>query len=256
MPQAARVTDLHVCPHSPATGLPILPPCVVDVLIGGLPAARLGDLCICLGPGMDPIKMGSSTVMIAKAPAARRGDPTGHGGRITTGLQTVLIGGEPIGDACDQPGSFAEKFECITGMELSDSITLYEAETGETLTPETVERMFKDPAFANERLMESKSLHTIYRSILNSNIPATEADAVAQGYEKLSTIKSLYHNPWYDPWQNSKYVSGDGHREAVFDGQGNLVDSIDYKGTFNFFGPDQATSHWKADVEPYREWGN
>ena len=31
----------------------------------------------------------------AQAPAARQGDPTNHGGSVTTGAPTVMIGGQP-----------------------------------------------------------------------------------------------------------------------------------------------------------------
>jgi uncharacterized Zn-binding protein involved in type VI secretion len=36
--------------------------------------------------------MGSTTVLIGSMPAARMGDPTGHGGVIVLGCPTVLIG--------------------------------------------------------------------------------------------------------------------------------------------------------------------
>ena len=68
MPPAARVGDMHVCPMVtpavppvPHVGGPILPPGYPKVLIGGLPAARMGDM-------------------------------TAHGGSIIIGLPTVLIG--------------------------------------------------------------------------------------------------------------------------------------------------------------------
>lgn len=69
--------------------LPIVPPGAPTVLIGGLPAARMGDSC-----GADAIVMGSTTVLIEGAPAARITDPTAGGGLIMPpGAPTVLIGG-------------------------------------------------------------------------------------------------------------------------------------------------------------------
>ena len=62
------------------------------VLIGGMPAARVGDMCSCVGPP-DTIAAGSATVMIGGMPAARLGDPTAHGGSIVAGAPTVIIGG-------------------------------------------------------------------------------------------------------------------------------------------------------------------
>jgi uncharacterized Zn-binding protein involved in type VI secretion len=96
MPQpAARVSDMHTCPMVtgvvPHVGGPILPPGAPLVLIGGLPAARMGDLATCVGPP-DTIAMGSTKVMIGGQPAARMGDPTVHGGVIILGYPQVLIG--------------------------------------------------------------------------------------------------------------------------------------------------------------------
>jgi uncharacterized Zn-binding protein involved in type VI secretion len=96
MPFAARISDMHVCPLVtgvvPHVGGPILPPGTVNVLIGGLPAACVGDMCVCAGPP-DVIAMGSSSVMIGGRPAARMGDITAHGGSIIIGCPTVIIGG-------------------------------------------------------------------------------------------------------------------------------------------------------------------
>ena len=96
MPPAARVSDMHVCPMVtgvvPHVGGPILPPGCPTVLIGFLPAARVGDMAVCAGPP-DVIAMGSVTVLIGGQPAARLGDPTAHGGVITApGAPTVMIG--------------------------------------------------------------------------------------------------------------------------------------------------------------------
>lgn len=96
MPPAARVTDMHTCPMVsgtvPHVGGPILPPGCLTVLIGSLPAARMGDMAVCVGPP-DTIIKGSATVLIGGQPAARIGDNTVHGGVITLGLPTVIIGG-------------------------------------------------------------------------------------------------------------------------------------------------------------------
>jgi len=96
MGAAARVGDMHVCPMVtgvvPHVGGPIMPPGAVTVLIGGQPAACVGDMCTCTGPP-DSIIMGSATVMIGGKPAARMGDSTSHGGSIILGCFTVMIGG-------------------------------------------------------------------------------------------------------------------------------------------------------------------
>jgi uncharacterized Zn-binding protein involved in type VI secretion len=128
MPPAARVTDLakqdaphcHAPIHPPAPvptpvphpGLPltITGPGAPTVLIGGMPAALLGDLtapcmlpgCVPGGPGM--IALGSATVLIGGKPAARINDMTSHtscvapipspvGKILPPGCPTVMIGG-------------------------------------------------------------------------------------------------------------------------------------------------------------------
>ena len=96
MPPAARITDMHTCPMVtgvvPHVGGPILPPGCPTVLIGGMPAARMGDMATCVGPP-DTIAKGSATVLIGNMPAARMGDNTAHGGVIVLGCPTVMIGG-------------------------------------------------------------------------------------------------------------------------------------------------------------------
>lgn len=86
---AARITDLITSPATLGVPTPIIPPGAPTVLIGGLPAARLGDSC-----GADVIILGSATVLIGGMPAARIADPTASGGVVLPpGCLTVLIGG-------------------------------------------------------------------------------------------------------------------------------------------------------------------
>ncbi|HHO76977.1 MAG TPA: type VI secretion protein [Deltaproteobacteria bacterium] len=96
MPPAARLTDMHTCPMVtgvvPHVGGPIVGPGCPTVIIGGLPAAVMGDQAVCAGPP-DSIIKGSATVLIGGKPAARMGDQTAHGGTIVLGCPTVMIGG-------------------------------------------------------------------------------------------------------------------------------------------------------------------
>jgi uncharacterized Zn-binding protein involved in type VI secretion len=99
MPPAARLTDFHECPMVtpglppiPHVGGPVVGPGQPNVLIMQLPAATMGDMLVCVGPP-DTIVKGSSTVLIGGKPAARMGDTTAHGGTILLGAMTVLIGG-------------------------------------------------------------------------------------------------------------------------------------------------------------------
>ena len=58
MPSAARITDMHTCPMVtgpvPHVGGPVMPPGCSTVMINSMPAARVGDMCMCTGP-MDTI---------------------------------------------------------------------------------------------------------------------------------------------------------------------------------------------------------
>jgi len=89
---------MHTCPMMipgtppiPHVGGPISAG-VPTVMIGGMPAATVGKMCVCAGPP-DTIAKGSATVMIGGMPAARLGDSTAHGGVIGAGCPTVIIGG-------------------------------------------------------------------------------------------------------------------------------------------------------------------
>lgn len=92
---AARLTDMHVCPMVtgvvPHVGGPISGPGCPTVLIQNLPAARIGDMAVCVGPP-DVIAKGSTSVMTGNMPQARLTDQTAHGGVIILGCFTVLVG--------------------------------------------------------------------------------------------------------------------------------------------------------------------
>ena len=68
---AARIGDMHVCPML-TPGVPPIPhvggPITLGspmVLIGGMPAARMGDMLVCVGPP-DTIALGCPTVLIGE----------------------------------------------------------------------------------------------------------------------------------------------------------------------------------------------
>ena len=100
-PPQARVADMHVGVCTLGSPLPIIPPCAVMVLVGKMPAARIGDICMGMAPpppGVPvptphPIAKGSMTVLIQKMPASRIGDLCSMGGAIIKGEFTVLTGG-------------------------------------------------------------------------------------------------------------------------------------------------------------------
>lgn len=110
---AARMGDMHTCPMAPPphVGGPVLIPCSPNVFTGGMPQARVTDLCVCTGVGgpVDMIIMGSPCVFVNGLPAARMTDPTAHGGVIVIGCPTVFIGacggGSPEQPASAMPGN-------------------------------------------------------------------------------------------------------------------------------------------------------
>ena len=93
MPPAARVGD--VSNH----GGVITGPGEATVLIGGMPAAVVGDNHVCPlppsghQPTSSPFPAGSATVLIAGRPALRTTDACVCGAMAAVGESTVLIGG-------------------------------------------------------------------------------------------------------------------------------------------------------------------
>lgn len=271
MPQA-RVSDISMCaaggPASIVTG-------AWTVLVGGQPAARISDTTSHGGKivtGFPTVLIGTKGAGPAPTHSGGAGAP-GAGGHPASATQGPGSGGQnpalagkdaavsapDIASSLKDP-AFAGKFEEITGLSMQQAMDLYKSNAGEDISPQTIETLFSDSAQAKQLLMNDKKMHTQFRDILNSNIPATEQAAIDAGYKKLPWYKSMFHSPDYglNPLKdrNAKYVSADGHMEAVYNPQGGLVSDNEYKGTFNFFGPDQAGAHWEADVEPYQKWGN
>jgi uncharacterized Zn-binding protein involved in type VI secretion len=93
MPPAARIGD--------PTGHPgtVTGPGVPTVLLGGGPAAVVGDMHNCAFPPPagphppTPFPLGSTTVLVGGRPALRLGDMAGCGAPIVSGAPTVVIGG-------------------------------------------------------------------------------------------------------------------------------------------------------------------
>ena len=110
MPPAARVMDLHMCSMVAPPGAPILPAGEPTVLIGFMPAARMGDLATCPN-SPDAIVMGEPTVLVGNKPAARVGDPTSCGGVIAIGCPTVFIGSATQNNALKTDKPFCEECE-------------------------------------------------------------------------------------------------------------------------------------------------
>lgn len=114
MPPAARITDMHVCPKVEPGPVPHVGGPTVSgegtVLIGFMPAARVGDSLVCCGPP-DAISQGEPSVKIGYKPAARFGDPTSHGGKLVAGCPTVIIGSSPQAETLKTDKPFCEECE-------------------------------------------------------------------------------------------------------------------------------------------------
>jgi uncharacterized Zn-binding protein involved in type VI secretion len=111
----------------PHVGGPIIPPCAPTVIIGGLPAARVTDPAVCVGPP-DNISLGAKGVLIGGLPAARITDFTIHGGVITLGFPTVIIGDPAVPFPFSVVGTTAE----ITTIQTALAI-LYSTPSGKAL---------------------------------------------------------------------------------------------------------------------------
>ncbi|APR79314.1 Hypothetical protein A7982_04661 [Minicystis rosea] len=120
MPQAARISDLHIC-QAHSAPVPIVTG-ARTVKIGFMPAARVTDTCAC--PPRAEIVEGSSNVFIEGEEAARLGDETNPKGVVVTGFPTVFIGSTPEVDALFDAAK--------TGVPFLDCQTCRMARTTET----------------------------------------------------------------------------------------------------------------------------
>jgi uncharacterized Zn-binding protein involved in type VI secretion len=105
---------MHTCPQVEPGPVPHVGGPTVSgeptVLIGFMPAARVGDTLVCVGPP-DSIERGDSTVIIGDKDAARLGDPTNHGGVLVMGCPTVIIGESPQAETLRTDQPFCEECE-------------------------------------------------------------------------------------------------------------------------------------------------
>lgn len=131
---AARVGDMHMCPML-TPGVPPIPhvggPVTMGfpmVLIGGQPAARMGDMLLCAGPP-DSIAMGCPTVLI--------GDGGGGGGASGGGAAGNKANvGSAAGSAMTHGGSVASSSTigstasaCVLGAKTSAQMAGPEPQT-------------------------------------------------------------------------------------------------------------------------------
>jgi RHS repeat-associated protein len=84
--------------------------------------------------------------------------------------------------------------------------------------------------------------------------PSTRAEAERLRWNIQDDSRSIYHRHGIDGALNTKYLSADGHHEAVYDRFGNLVTSAANMGTYNY--GTNPVSHLFLDVVPYWINGN
>ncbi len=108
-------------------------------------------------------------------------------------------------------------------------------------------------------LYTAQSHHFDKRKEKNTGIPPTEGAAEDANWKKVKGEDAKLHQFTAENNDNVKYLSPDGHREAVYDKGGNLVvDSRDI-GTYNFYpkiNEEDLLGHTIADVIPYFIFGN
>jgi len=105
---ASRVGDPHICPQAdlkPHVGGAVQAPGSPDVKAGGEPSARHADMTPCASGPPNSISIGAPGVIINNLLAARLNDATAHGGALSLGAATVLIGQGPPGTTMVRRGN-------------------------------------------------------------------------------------------------------------------------------------------------------
>jgi len=185
---AATLGSMHVCPmvtgYVPHVGGPVSGPGVPTVLIGGKPAAVMGDMCTCVGPP-DTIVQGEATVLIGGKPAATMGSMTAHGGSITVGEPTVLIGTgagaktaiKPIKDIPFPKINTLQKFKASVigkAADLNEAIANQEQIKKESEeykpTPKIIKAEFFDEE-TDKKIAKGKLLEVIKMRVYTRDVP-------------------------------------------------------------------------------------
>lgn len=93
----------------------------------------------------------------------------------------------------------------------------------------------------------------VERNRLNRTTSYAEA---VESWRQLTDFQSRLHRFGPGNENHEKFVSMDGHHEAVFSRYGDLVTDSLNGGTYNYYGPEDGIRHGVADVAPYWLWGN
>ncbi len=242
---AARLGDMHVCPawtgNVPHVGGPISGPGCPTVLVGGAPAAVMGDMCVCNGPP-DTVVLGSTGVFFGGKPAARLGDSCAHGGKIVVGCPTVLIGDNSSG----MPLSIMLEMVKVVPVLAQKAAMKQAAETGAPFC-EKCEAMKKaDAADENESADSEKvaaKANEVYTKA-KAEEPKTTADIVGAGEKnggkpvgldyKLKSEESLARKIETDgidkPIKDSLRYTVLFDKDQIADGSANTIKDLESKG--------------------------
>jgi hypothetical protein len=138
-------------------------------------------MCVCVGPP-DVIAKGSATVMIGNMPAARMGDLTAHGGTIVLGFPTVMIGDSGSGGAGGGGGSAGGINSLCPAIGSLDSMPLRDRLAAEESIVNSIQRL--DP---NKTVDLNRQRHDRDMGVLSAAAYSTKDGSVAvlpPGYSK------------------------------------------------------------------------
>jgi len=121
--------------------------------------------------------------------------------------------------------------------------------------------MFVDPMGTEKKIINPpKTAAEHYaRNILNVDLPETEIDAIKNWWRLLSQSESVWHSYNIPVFEfNSKYISKDWHREAVYHYKTwKIVMEAENMWTYNYYDPiSEPWLHYKYDVKPYFDYWN
>lgn len=115
--------------------------------------------------------------------------------------------------------------------------------------PSEIEFRDKFPDFVQEY-----QLTTILEDIKEGRIERRKLIII---YNILKHTYEVYIHQQRGQYGNTVYLHKDGHKEAVYGPDGNLVKDGINDGSYNYFHPsDQPLHHFWADMHPWIIWGN
>jgi uncharacterized Zn-binding protein involved in type VI secretion len=220
-------------PPVPHVGGPIMPPGLPTVLIGGMPAATLGNICTCVGPP-DSIIKGSAGVFIGGKPAARMGDTTAHGGVIAAGMITVLIG---------EAGSHhiqQQDYSCVIASSRNLILMLTGEDIPEAQLRDEMRKIMNSPAHD----FNISGINPAFAAILLSNHGVPNSTEIGTSLDRLDQLTQnnpvLVGFPGHRVMLDTVITDEDGNRTYVvrdpapsYDGQPRNMTEEEFNETYN-----------------------